>query len=266
MSAPMEDFSDNAFRTLCYRHGADLTFTELVKTEALAKKNAATWSRLAFNDSTPTVIQLLTGKEYSLKKFLSMFRPHECFHGFNLNLGCPSPQVISQGQGSAMVKRIAKTSKLIEAIRHYGYPVSIKMRLGLNQFEKEKKVYLHLIKNASADFFVVHCRHAGQTYAEPADYSVYPECVDTGKCIIANGDIDSVEKVQRLRQMGVKGVMIGRAAVKDPAIFNRLKGKPAQGISLLKEEYIKLAETFNAPYRYRKNVLKHLGKDSIVLE
>jgi len=261
MSAPIEDVSDNAFRTLCFKYGADLTFTEMIRVEGLSKNNAATWSRLDFHDLTPTMIQLMAGKEYSLKKFLSMFKPHESFEGFNFNLGCPSPDIIRIGQGSAMIKRISKTKKLVDIINKAGYPVSIKMRLGLNKFEKDKKVYLNLIKEVDVDFFILHARYGSQTYNDAPDYSVYQECCETGKIIIANGDIDSKEKVERLRSTGVKGVMVGRASVKNPAIFNVLKGKPAPSIDELKKEYIELAERYNAPFRYRKNVLKHLGSD-----
>ena len=259
MSAPIEDISDNAFRTICHKYGADLTFTEMVRVEGLAKKNASTWSRLDFKDNTPTIIQLMAGKEYSLKKFLSMFKPHEGFKGFNLNLGCPSPQIIRIGQGCAMIKRISKTRKLVDIFKKEKYPISIKLRLGLNQFEKEKKVYLNLIKEIDADFFVVHARYGSQTYAENPDYSVFPECVATGKNIIANGDIDTKQKVDELKKIGVKGVMIGRAAVKNPGIFNILKEKPVPSMEHIKKEYYDLVEEYNEPYRYRKNVIKHLG-------
>jgi tRNA-dihydrouridine synthase len=261
MSAPIEDISDNAFRTLCYRHGADMTFTEMIRVEGLAKRNASTWSRLDFHDNTPTIIQLMAGKDYSLKKFLSMFKPHESFKGFNLNLGCPSPHIIKLGQGAAMIKRIAKTRRLLDIIKKERYPVSIKMRLGLNKFEKDKKVYLNLIKEVDADFFVVHARFGSQTYADQPDYSVLPECVDTKKDIIANGDITTRQQIEDFKKIGLKGVMIGRAAVKNPAIFNVLKEKPVPNADDLKKEYISLAERYDEPFRYRKNVLKHLGID-----
>lgn len=290
MSAPMEDISDNAFRTLCHRYGADVTFTEMVRIEALARKNASTWSRLEFHDGTPTIIQLLGADEYYLKKFLSMFKPHDGFQGFNLNLGCPSPHVVKLGQGCAMIKRIAKTQKLVDIIKKNNYNTSIKIRLGLNQFEKQRKVYLNLIKAVNADFFVVHARYGSQTYLDKPDYTIFPECVETaeksGKTIIANGDIDTKENIEELKNMGVKGVMIGRAAVHNPAIFNILKGQCEKqcdssinipsitklngssinipSIAKLKEEYLKLAGQFNAPFKYRKNVLKHIGNKKIM--
>ncbi|MBI2106196.1 tRNA-dihydrouridine synthase family protein [Candidatus Woesearchaeota archaeon] len=259
--APLEDNSDNALRTLCFNHGADYTSTEMTRLQGLVTKNKETWSKLNFHDNTPAIIQLLAGNEKSLDIFLKDFKPEKGFSGFNLNLGCPSPDVIKLGLGCAFVKRVAKTQKLIDIFRKYNYPISIKLRLGMNLKEKQKKVYLNLIKNTTPDFFIVHARHGGQKYIEPADFSIYEECVKTGKIIVANGDITNKSQVDHLKSIGVKGVMIGRAGVFNPNIFNMLKGKKYSSVESIKKEYIILADKFKSKDRYRNNVLKRIGKD-----
>lgn len=260
MLAPMEDYTDSAFRTICFRHGADLTFTEIAKVDGLARRNKATWKKLAWKDSTPTQIQILPGKDEKLEQFLKSFKPSEGFEGFNLNFGCPAPDVMKAGRGSAMVKRVTKANRLIAIVRKHNYPVSIKMRLGASAFEKSVKVYMNLLKGAEADFFVVHARTGEETYNHKPDYSVFEECVLTGKEIIANGDIDCVEKVSALKKVGVKGVMIGRAAVRNPAIFDLVKGKPASSFEELKKEYSLLAKTYDSSERHKKNVLMRIGQ------
>lgn len=257
--APIEDMTSNAFRTLCFKYGADLTFTELIRVEGLAKKNECTWSRLDFHDSTPTVIQLLGAKESCFRKFLDMFKPSDGFKGFNLNLGCPSPRIIELGQGCAMVRRISKTKKIVSILRGRGYDVSIKMRLGINERDRQYKSYLHLLDAVDADFFVVHPRYGNETYDTAADFSVYEECAKTGRTIIANGDIKAKEQIDYLKSAGVKGAMIGREAILDPCIFNTLKGIECRPADIVKE-YISLTEKYNEPYRYRKNILKRIGK------
>lgn len=259
MLAPLEDYSDGALRTLCHRYGADLTFTEMTMVNPLSQGNKSTWTRLDFRDSTPVVIQLMGGNEAHLKKFLKMFKPHKGFKGFNFNLGCPSPNVVNEGLGCAMIKRIGKTKKLIKIVNDYGYKCSIKMRLGMNRFEKEKKVYLNLINGVTPDFFVVHAREGAQKYEEEPDYSVYDECVKTGKNIIANGSITTKEQVSEFKKIGLKGVMIGRAAIKDPTIFNQLKSIKTPPAEQVKKEYLILVDKFEPPFRYRKNFLKHFG-------
>jgi len=261
MLAPIEDMTSNAFRTICNKYGADLTFTELVRFGGLAKNNKLTWQRIILKDQTPTIIQLIGHKEIFLKKFLSMFEKQPGFKGFNLNLGCPAPNFINNGIGCAMIKRISKTKKLVNIIKDKGYPVSIKIRLGMNKFEKEKKAYLNLINAVDADFFVVHARHGKQTYADPADFAIYEECVKTGKKIIANGDIKTGEQINFLKSIGVKGAMIGRVAILDPSLFNKLKGISSPPLKTIFKEYVDLANKFDEPFRYRKNILKHNVKN-----
>jgi len=261
MLAPIEDMTDSAFRTICHKYGADLTFTEMTRVEGLAKKNRSTWKRLEFKDETPTVIQLLGAREIYFKRFLSMFEPQKGFQGFNLNLGCPSPDIVGLGYGCAMVKRISKVRKIAEIIKDRGYKTSIKMRLGLNKYEKEKKVYLNLINAVKADFFIVHARYGSQSYSEPADKKVYEECVKTGKNIIANGDIKTKEDVEQLKAIGVKGVMIGRAAISDPLIFSKLKGIHNTNLEQAKKEYLLLSEKYEAPFKYQKNIMKWIGRN-----
>jgi tRNA-dihydrouridine synthase B len=262
MLAPLEDTSDSALRALCSRYGADVTFTEMTRIDSLARENKSTWDKIAILDETPAWVQIVGSNEQKLKKFLSKYEPPKSFLGFNFNFGCPSPQITGHGLGCAMIKRISKTKKLVEVVKDRGFPVSIKMRLGLNKFEKEKKIYLNLIDAVDADFFVVHARVGTQTYEEPADYSVFPEILSLGKTIIANGDADNKENVAALKNMGLHGVMIGRAAVRNPAVFNELKGLPVPTVEQLREEYTALAEQFNSRFKYRENVLKRLGKSA----
>jgi len=263
MLAPLEDMTDSCFRTLCYRHGADLAFTELVYIEGLARNNQCTWSRIKLYDDTPTVIQIIGEREPSLKKFLSRFEPQNGFMGFNLNLGCPAPAAVHNGAGCAMIKRIAKTNKIIDIIKKKGYTVNIKLRLGLNQFEKDKKVYLNLIKNTNADFYVVHARHGNQTYKDKADWSIFPECAKTGKNIIANGDIKTKEDAETMKSFGCKGVMIGRQAIKNPTIFAQLKGLAVPSKEELEREYKELFKQRDPPLKYMKNVFKHIDKNVV---
>ena len=224
MMAPMEKISDPAFREMCYKNGADSTFTEMAMTSGLARKNKSTLRKIDIPNKVPTYIQICGANEKELKKFLDNFEPQEGFLGFNFNLGCPSSRVIQRGLGCALIKRITKMQKLVKMVKDHGYSASIKMRLGLNGFEKQKKTYLNLINEVDADFFVVHARHGKERDEDPSDFRAYKDCVRTGKVIIANGDIQTIEQIKYLKSIGLKGAMIARAAVLDPTIFKRLKG------------------------------------------
>ncbi|MFA4983512.1 MAG: tRNA-dihydrouridine synthase family protein, partial [Candidatus Micrarchaeia archaeon] len=168
-------------------------------------------------------IQLAGSKLEEYEKFLSGFKPTEGFRGFNLNLGCSSPDFLRQGIGAAMIRRVSRTSEIVRVIGKHGFECSVKLRLGLNDYEKKKGAYLNLISNVDASFFIVHARTAEQKLSDRADFSAYKKCVETGKKIVANGDIKAKEQVAELEKAGLYGAMIGRAAMGNPEIFRELR-------------------------------------------
>lgn len=223
MLAPMEGAADAKFRTLCYQNGADLTFTAIARVANLARKKKGEMETIAIPDSTPTKIQLAGAKLADYEKFLSTFEPTGGFRGFNLNLGCSSPAFMRQGIGAAMVKRVKRTSDIVKLIQDAGFECSVKMRLGENKYEKKQETYLNLIRGVEASFFVVHARTAAQTLEDKADFHVYAKCVETGRKIVANGDIRTKEQIITLKAQGLYGAMIGRAAMGRPEIFKELR-------------------------------------------
>jgi len=270
MLASLERYSDSVFRTLCHNHGADLTFTEMAHVESFLNRNRVSLQKIEPRDATPVQIQILSGNEGRLDRFLSGFKPFDGFRGFNLNLSCPSKDVIRQGKGAAMVKRGAKTARLVSLIRDHGHPVSVKIRLGLNRIEKENKLYLNNLGGVDPDFFVVHAKHAAQGSGEREDNSVYPECVEAARGIpvIANGGIETPEMVRSLVEMGVGGVMMGRPALGNPAIFDYLKNElgvndPPRHVPTtdgLRREYDDIYEAVGGSEKYRSRFLKVVGK------
>jgi tRNA-dihydrouridine synthase len=270
MLASLERYSDSVFRTLFYNHGADLTFTEMAHVNSFLKRNKMSLEKIEPKDATPVQIQILSSNEGKLDRFLSDFKPFVGFKGFNLNLSCPSKDVIRQGKGAAMVKRATKTARLVSLIRDHGYHVSVKIRLGLNQFEKDNKLYLNNLGGVDPDFFIVHAKHAAQSSGEREDYSVYPECVEAARGIplIANGGIETPEIAQSLVEMGVDGVMMGRPAIRNPMIFDLMKNelgfnnppKPIPTIDDLKREYKDIYKAIGGSKKYRSRFLKIMGK------
>ena len=270
MLASLERYSDSVFRTLSHNHGADLTFTEMAHVGSFLKRNKISLMKIEPRDATPVQIQILSSNEEKLDRFLSGFKPFDGFMGFNLNLSCPSKDVIRQGKGAAMVKRATKTTRLVSLIRDHGHPVSIKIRLGLNQYEKDNKLYLNNLGGVDPDFFVVHVKHAAQSSGEKEDNSVYPECVEAARGIpvIANGGIETPEMVQSLWEMGVSGVMLGRPAMGNPAIFDLMKNElginnppiPVPITDDLKHEYNDIYETIGGSEEYRSRFFKVVGK------
>ena len=218
----MEGITDAAFRTLAHKNGADLTFTEIARVSNLARGKKGELARIEIPDATPTQIQLAGSKLEEYEKFLSSFKAPEGFRGFNLNLGCPSPSFIRQGIGAAMIKRVARVQEIVGLISRHGFECSVKLRLGLNQYEKERGAYLNLIKNVDAGFFIVHARTAAETEKDAADVSVYKRCIATGKRIVANGGIRTRKQAAEMKEKGMYGAMIGRTAIENLNIFREI--------------------------------------------
>ncbi|MBN2334465.1 tRNA-dihydrouridine synthase family protein [Candidatus Bathyarchaeota archaeon] len=270
MFAPMEGYSDGVLRSLCHAHGADLTFTEMAHVESFLRRSKPALAKIEVLDSTPVQIQLLTGRDDRLERFVGDFKPFPGFKGFNLNLSCPSRDVIRHGKGAAMIKRAAKTQRLVSIIQGHGYAASVKLRLGTNDHEKRNRVYLNSLGGVEADLFIVHAKTAAQESGELEDYSVFPECVDAagGVPVIANGGVDSAEKVRTLMGAGVTGVMIGRAALCNPAVFDSLKNelglneprRSVPGIGELVGEYDALYLRLGGSERYRDGFLRVAGR------
>lgn len=221
--APMEGISTCAFRTLCYNNGADLTFTEMIRIDALIRGNKATHKLIEWN-ATPTALQILGVKMNSVNECVKQFSSYNINPvQININASCPSPEVIKTGAGAALMKRTQRLNEMITCLRKLNLPITVKMRLGLNEFEKKNKVYLNTLKTVDADAFIIHAKHARQESRETSDWSIYEECIATGKHIVANGDISTKEHIQYFKKLGLKEVMIGRAAMKNPGIFKELK-------------------------------------------
>lgn len=237
--APMESVTDEGYRSLCRRLGADFTFTEMIRAASFLRKNESTLS-LVDTYTGPVGIQFMTKGPDELKKTIdTFFRLREDIKRFNnitaidLNFGCPSPDIIKLGAGPALLKRTAKMTQIITMlarVKEYdaNIKIGIKLRLGLNQKEKD----LHVIHrftneiNEHLDFCTLHGKHAGQRGSELADWDAirdFRKQITT--TFLANGGAHSLEQIHALQQhTKADGVMLARAAL-NPWIFRELKGE-----------------------------------------
>src|SRR3989344_3982280 len=169
----MESVSDLGFRSLCYQHGASLTFTEMVPALALVLNNKSSLSLIdTYDPSIKTGLQLLVSNPEVLRKALKIIREGiETKDGrfsnlsvIDLNFGCPSPDIINSGNGPALLKRTARMKELLTLLKTESpVPCGIKIRLGLNDKEKQQKVYLRVIDIANdvgLNYVTIHAKTA----------------------------------------------------------------------------------------------------------
>jgi tRNA-dihydrouridine synthase B len=274
--SPMEEVSDVGFRHLCYKQGAGITWTEMIRASGIVRRNKATLDLIdTFDPGTLTGVQLFVANErelsvalYQLEQLAHSSMPHlKNIRAVDLNFGCPSPEVIRIGAGPALLKRTSKMATIFKVLhdwkRRTTLPigaVGVKIRLGLNQMEQDHKVYLRLVEaaNANLDYITVHARHAKQRSSDIPSWKAIAEMKEIAAIpVIGNGNvIDAASAGRMLEQTGCDGIMVARAAIRSPWIFRELDGKgpgvpTADELSEAERTYTEFAERFGTKQKYR---------------
>lgn len=219
--APMAAITTLPFRVLCKRQGAGLVYTEMINLNALVRNNKATEKMcLVSKEEKPISIQLFGSREEIIKK--SIEKIEDVADIIDFNLGCPASQIVSQGSGAALLKRPQKIAKIVQTlVKHSSKPVTVKMRLG---YDKNNAVELvKIIEANGADAVAIHARTFKQGYTGKADWNAIKEVKEKVNIpVIGNGDVRTPQHAQKLLEF-CDAVMVGRAAVGDPMIFNRIE-------------------------------------------
>lgn len=226
--APMEDVSDPPFRALCKRHGADLMYTEFISSEGLIRKAAKGMKKLdIFPEERPIGIQLFGGSEDAMEeaaRIAEAVQPDL----IDINYGCPVHKVVSKGAGACLLLDVDKmmrlTDKVVKAVK---LPVTVKTRLGWDDRTKNIVEVAERLQDVGIQALSIHGRTRAQLYKGPADWTLIADVKNNPRMhipIFGNGDIDSPEKAKEYRERyGVDGLMIGRASIGHPWIFNEIK-------------------------------------------
>lgn len=220
--APMADITTLPFRLLCRHYGASMAWTEQVNAMALVHKNPKTVKMIkTCKEDSPLALQL-SGNDAKLiiKAAKTAKKLGMKYDVLDINMGCPSKKIVKLGYGSALLKEKEKIKKMMtEIVKEMKIPVTIKMRSG---FKKDEAVEIaKTLEQAGISAITIHARTQEQKYSGKADWSIIKKLKDAVKIpVIGNGDVDSPEKAeQMLKETGCDYVMIGRAAIKNPAIF-----------------------------------------------
>ena len=274
--APLESVSDCAFRRLCFEQGAGFTWTEMVRARGLVRGNQSTFDLLDTHDpETPTGVQLLVTGEQELAQALEAVeqaaagaRPHlRNLRAVDLNLGCPSPDVIRVGAGPAMLKRRAKLKAIFQALAAWKKATSLpvaavgaKIRLGLHGGEQAHKVYLPVVDlaNEHLDYLVVHARHAREKSTDVPSWVAIAEAKQRSKIpVIGNGNVFCRADAERLfRKTRCDGALIARGAIRSPWVFRELLGEgplepTAAELDAAERRYALDAERWGSKTKYR---------------
>ena len=221
--APLAGYSGITLRVLAKKHGAGLTFTEMVSLEGLVRRDKNTWRYLNIEDDGRTIIQLFGKNEP--KKFYEASRLAQEMKGvkaIDVNFGCPVRKVVRNGAGSALLKTPKAMGDIVRALKDSGVAVSAKIRSGFDSINIEETI--PELEKAGADVIVLHPRLAIHFYNGRADWDLIRRAKEmTSRTLIASGDIRSPEDALKVfEQTRADGIMIGRQAVGSVFIFSQV--------------------------------------------
>jgi nifR3 family TIM-barrel protein len=226
--APMEDVSDPPFRRLCKLHGADLMYSEFISSEGLIRDAIKSKMKLdIFDYERPVGIQIFGGDEDAMEmssRIVDAVRPDLV----DINFGCPVKKVVCKGAGAGVLKDVDLMIRLTKAvIKGTNLPVTVKTRLGWDENSINIDEVAERLQDIGVQALTVHARTRAQMYKGSADWTHIARVKNNPRItmpIFGNGDIDSPEKALEYKnKFGLDGMMIGRAAIGYPWIFNEIK-------------------------------------------
>ena len=226
--APMEDVSDPPFRAVCKANGADLLYTEFISSEGLIRDAAKSVQKLDIYDyERPIGIQIFGDKIESMREAAAIAEEADP-EIIDINYGCPVKKVACKGAGAGILLDLPKMQAMTaEIVKRVNKPVTVKTRLGWDENTIKIKEVAERLQDVGIKALTIHGRTRKQMYKGEADWAPIAEVKNMANIdipIFGNGDIDSPEKALEYRnKYGVDGIMIGRAAIGFPWIFNEIK-------------------------------------------
>jgi nifR3 family TIM-barrel protein len=225
--APMEDVSDPPFRAVCKAGGADLMYTEFISSEGLIRDAAKSRQKLdIFEYERPIGIQLFGGNVDSMREAAEIATAANP-DIIDINYGCPVKAVACKGAGAALLQDIPKMVRMTEeVVKATHLPVTVKTRLGWDDNTRNVPEVAERLQDIGIQALTIHGRTRVQMYKGEADWSLIGRIKENTRIripIFGNGDIDTPQKAKLYRdRYGVDGIMIGRAAIGYPWIFNEI--------------------------------------------
>ncbi|MBL4669163.1 MAG: tRNA dihydrouridine synthase DusB [Flavobacteriales bacterium] len=266
--APMEDVSDPPFRALCKENGADLMYTEFISSEGLIRDAVKSVQKLdIFEYERPVGIQIFGNNIESMKRATELTTAANP-DIIDINYGCPVKKVAGKGAGAGILQDIPKMVEMTaEIVKSTHLPVTVKTRLGWNEETKYIVEVAERLQDVGIKGLSIHGRTRKQMYKGDADWTLIGDVKNNPRMhipIFGNGDVTTPERVVEVKnKYGVDGVMIGRASIGYPWVFNEIKHFMATGEHLAKPV---LQDRINAARKHLEMSVKWKGEKLGVLE
>lgn len=258
--APMAGVTDLPFRLLCKEQGAGLLCMEMVSAKAILYKNKNTEELLTIDPRENPVSLQLFGSDPDIISEIAKQMEDRPFDILDINMGCPVPKVVNNGDGSALMKNPKLAGEIIEkTVRAIKKPVTVKIRKGFDEDHVNAVEMAHIAEESGAAAVAVHGRTREQFYSGKADWDIIRQVKERVSIpVIGNGDLLTAEDVIAMeKQTGCDGFMIARGAEGNPWIFRQILHYFETGEQLPKPDFSEMTEML---LRHAKMQLEFKGE------
>lgn len=223
--APMAGVTDLSFRLICREMGCGMVYMEMVSSKGLYYKDKKTEDLLKIHpDEKPVALQIFGSDPYVMAKAAYMLNDRENII-LDINMGCPTPKIVKNGDGSALMKNVKLAGEVVSAVvKASEKPVTVKIRKGWDDSSVNAVELAKIIEENGAKAIAVHGRTREQFYSGKADWSIIKDVKKAVSIpVIGNGDVFTVEDgIRLLKETNCDGIMIGRGSQGNPWIFKEL--------------------------------------------
>ncbi|QAT41441.1 tRNA dihydrouridine synthase DusB [Clostridium sp. JN-9] len=264
--APMAGVTDIAFRELCEEQGCGLAYTEMVSSKALFYGSENTEKLTAIGQNEDKIaVQIFGNDPIVMAKSCDYFNENNKICLIDINMGCPAPKIVKNGEGSALMKSPKLAYEIVRSVKKASKkPVTVKFRKGFDELHINAVEFSKIIEEAGADAITIHGRTREQMYSGKADWNIIKEIKESVKIpVIGNGDIFSAEAAAEMfNHTNCDGIMIARGAMGNPWIFKQIKDK-INGHNVYDPAP---REKIDMCIRHYKKSIEYFGEDKAVRE